>query len=236
MVAMLYVQLGEYSTSLLLTRLELTALGAAVAMLAAVLMFPVDTRRVTHEATANYLAALRSLLARIPGALHVAPAERRLSAESRALDDALGQLLTSARPLARPPFRRGELQHHLLMLSATAHFARNLAASADRLTGVDGTYGERVAAAASVAADHVGSLIEGVRAQRAATVTDLPIAELEDTGRRLADAGVPRDDPRRRLLRSLVRLDGVLGELSDTLAGVDAASGPQVGAVAEAVA
>jgi hypothetical protein len=39
-VSMLYVVLGEFSNGLLLDRLELTAMGAVIATLAALVVFP----------------------------------------------------------------------------------------------------------------------------------------------------------------------------------------------------
>ena len=77
MVSELYVQLGEFSSGLLVLRLEETALGAVIAMLAAVLIFPVGTRRAASQAATS--TSMRS------GGCWPAFPDRYLS--RRALDD-----------------------------------------------------------------------------------------------------------------------------------------------------
>jgi uncharacterized membrane protein YccC len=223
MVAMLYVQLGEYSDSLLAMRLELTALGAVIAMLAALLIFPVRTRRVIRQAGVAYLQALRELVARIPEALSLAPAERRLSVQSRAMDDALMQLLVSSRPLQHDVFRRDELQHNLVLLSSTAHFARNLAATVDEISDVDAAFREPVGAAAADEVELVDRVADAVRDQTGPPPASPPLDAVLDVARRLAAEGVARNDPRRRLLRALVRLDGTVEQLARNLTGRDPA-------------
>ena len=52
-VSQLYQQLGEFTNSLLLVRLEETALGAAVAILVVMLVLPLHTRQVLRVAAAR---------------------------------------------------------------------------------------------------------------------------------------------------------------------------------------
>ena len=68
-VSQLYVQLGEYSNQLLVLRLEETAIGAAVAGLAALLVFPVRSRQAARIAAREYYARLGELLDGLAGRL-----------------------------------------------------------------------------------------------------------------------------------------------------------------------
>jgi uncharacterized membrane protein YccC len=60
-VSQLYEQLGEFSNSLLLVRLEETALGAAVAMAVVTLVLPLRTRRVLRIALRDLVRAVGRL-------------------------------------------------------------------------------------------------------------------------------------------------------------------------------
>ncbi len=62
MVSQLYVQLGEFSNSLLLLRLEETALGAAVAIAVVTVVLPLRTRRVLRVAMRDHLQATSTLV------------------------------------------------------------------------------------------------------------------------------------------------------------------------------
>ncbi|HXO85431.1 MAG TPA: hypothetical protein VN803_07890, partial [Gemmatimonadales bacterium] len=106
MVSELYEQLGEFSDHLLLLRLEETTIGAVVAALAALLVFPVHTRRAAGVAARNYYARLGELLSGLVDRLDGRRAESSLTSAIRGLDHANQQLLSTARPLSRSPFRR----------------------------------------------------------------------------------------------------------------------------------
>ncbi len=62
MVSQLYVQLDEFSSSLLLLRLEETAIGAAAAIAVATVVLPLRTRRVLRIAIRDNVAALSALV------------------------------------------------------------------------------------------------------------------------------------------------------------------------------
>jgi uncharacterized membrane protein YccC len=224
MVSMLYVDLGEFSNGLLLDRLELTAIGAAVAMLAALVVFPVRTRRVVRQAALHYLYALLSLLEGLSEAAHGPDHGPRPTATStaaaRRLDDTLQQLLVTARPLTRDPFRRDELEHNLQVFVLGAHFARNLAAYADAgaMIAFDETERAQLTAALQTEADLVRGLYESIRHPDAGPGTPAVWSAVDPivaAGQSLAGQGVVRSDPRRRLLRALSNLDGALVQLAD---------------------
>src|SRR6202012_2359176 len=64
MVSQLYVELGEFSNSLLLLRLEETAIGAGVAMATVLLVLPLHIGRVARVAAREELSALGDLIDR----------------------------------------------------------------------------------------------------------------------------------------------------------------------------
>jgi uncharacterized membrane protein YccC len=62
------VQLGEFSNSLLLLRLEETTLGAVAAVAVVILILPLRTRRVLRVALRDYVQALEQLVDNVANA------------------------------------------------------------------------------------------------------------------------------------------------------------------------
>jgi uncharacterized membrane protein YccC len=229
MVSMLYVDLGEFSNGLLLDRLELTAIGAAIAVLAALVIFPVRTRRVVRQAVLGYLDALLALVEDLGEAVREASGgaptvlTSRATAAARHLDDTLQQLLVTVRPLARDPFRRDELAQNLQVFVLSAHFARNLAGDADG--GAVGAMGEAERSQLATALAGEAELVRGLRATISQRVSgpypepvESAVEPLVEAARSLAGQGVVRSAPPRRLLRALANLDGTLVQLGRQLA------------------
>ena len=69
MVSQLYEEFGDYSSSLLVQRLEETTIGAAVAAAVVLVVLPLRASRVARVALLSYLTALASLLQDAYGAL-----------------------------------------------------------------------------------------------------------------------------------------------------------------------
>ncbi|HEU0164932.1 MAG TPA: FUSC family protein, partial [Thermomicrobiales bacterium] len=130
-VSQLYEQLGEFSFHLLEIRVEETAIGAAIATLAALVIFPVNTRRAATIAAHGSVAALGTLLEQAVAKVR-GHADGSLTGAARAVDAASQQLLTTARPLLLNPFRRDRLEYNLGLFGHAAHQARNLAADIER--------------------------------------------------------------------------------------------------------
>jgi hypothetical protein len=229
MVSQLYEQLGEYSNHLLVLRLEETAIGAVIAVVAALVIFPVNTRRAATIAARGQLEALADLLGRLDDRIGDDPGVRLTSA-SRALDHAAHQLVATTRPLRLTPFRRDRLEHNAALFVQTAHQARNLVSSFD--TGATGD--ERVAAEVRralgtlrAAAASLAAAIEDERlVARPARIAGERLAGVD---RALASEGAPSDDPGRVLLRRIDRLDETIAELAANLTSrraAPAAPGP----------
>jgi Fusaric acid resistance protein-like len=220
MVSQLYVQLGEFSNHLLVLRLEETTIGAIVAALAALVVFPVRTRQAARVAASDYYARLGDLLSGLTERLGTGRAARSLTTATRGLDHANQQLLTTARPLSRSPFRRNEIEHNLLLFGRAAHHARNIAAGVER--GVALAPRARTAAIEALNAQsdlvalleqYLGGLVNGQSASDAAAQTD----ELRRTSDILPALGSAVHSDEHFLLRHIARLDETLAELGDNL-------------------
>jgi hypothetical protein len=235
-VSQLYVQLGEFSTSLLVLRLEETAIGAGVATLAALIVFPLRTRTATRVAARAYYDELQELLARIASRLAGdcdggEAAQPPLSTLTRSLDSALHQLRAAAVPVARAPARRDEVQHNILLYGQAAHHARNLAAQLQRGVDLSG----KVVGAARTTLETEDRLVATLAKLLELSVAPRQGAALQTEARRACDlAGEVRRTGdllslaldgdgtagERQFLRHLARLDETLAELADnTTAG-----------------
>ncbi len=242
-VSQLYEQLGEYSNHLLVLRLEETAIGAVIAAVAAVVIFPVNTRRAATFAARGHLDALADLLdglgeragaadgrpsgpvtghaavagAELSGAAPVADGTR-LSSAARALDHAANQLFATTRPLRLTPFRRDRLEHNAALFAQTAHQARNLVSSLDAGAATD----PRVAAEVRRATDTLAATIRTLSVGLGDGEPDgrprrLDAERIAGLDRVLAAEGAPTDDLARVLLRRVDRFDETVAELTGNL-------------------
>jgi Fusaric acid resistance protein-like len=230
MVSQLYVQLGEYSNHLLVLRLEETAIGAAVAALAALLIFPIHARHAVRVAAGDYYARLGDLLDGLMARLCGEPAA--LTAASRGVDSASHALRSAALPLSRSPFRSDDVQHNLMLFAQAAHHSRNITAGIDRQVDLDGHVQEAAVATLRTQRHVVRSLEDQARRltptkghltdhQPTATDTFNPrtlTQELRDETDLLALSLHARGSwDERQLLRHITRLDETLAELGENL-------------------
>ncbi|MGD0698421.1 MAG: FUSC family protein [Trebonia sp.] len=132
MVSQLYVELGEFSNSLLVLRLEETAIGAGVAIATVLLVFPLHIGRVARVAARQQVEALADLidrcLDRLADPASAAGSDLELRASARRLDMAYQALSATVRPMRTPLL--GHLASHtggfLATTIAARHYARNL--------------------------------------------------------------------------------------------------------------
>jgi Fusaric acid resistance protein-like len=132
MVSQLYVELGEFSNSLLVLRLEETALGAGVAMATVLLVLPLHIGRVARVAARQQIQALADLadrcLDRLSDPASATGSDLELRAAARRVDTAYQALVATAWPMRTPMF--GRLASRVSAFQATAvaarHYARNL--------------------------------------------------------------------------------------------------------------
>ncbi len=136
-VSQLYQQLGEFTNSLLLVRLEETALGAAVAIVVVMTVLPLHTRQVLRVALREHVHAVGRLVddasARLAG--RDIGIESTLRSDARAVDAAYQAVVATAQPVRRTV--RGSADEDTLralrLISASRNYSRNLVVDTGRL-------------------------------------------------------------------------------------------------------
>ncbi|MFD9002484.1 FUSC family protein [Streptomyces sp. NPDC059582] len=135
-LGVLYTLLHTYSMSVLVLRVEETALGAACGVIAAAVVLPVGTDRRTDELLVTVLDRLGEMTDAAVGQLSGGAADDLLD-KSRDLDQALADLRAAALPLTHPitPLRtrRNTAQYVVALLETCAYHTRTLAAAAELL-------------------------------------------------------------------------------------------------------
>lgn len=140
MLGLLYTLLHTFSAAVLVLRIEETALGAACGLIAALVVFRVDTGERTDQLLAKVLArlddALGASVARLSGD-STDPAAGDLLTVARELDTALDALRSAVTPLTHPvsPLRarRRNARYIMGLLETCAYHVRSLAAVAEQL-------------------------------------------------------------------------------------------------------
>jgi uncharacterized membrane protein YgaE (UPF0421/DUF939 family) len=134
MVSQLYVDLGEFSNSLLLLRLEETALGSAVAIAVVLLILPLRTRNVLQVALRAQIEAVAALVDIAAGHLldddHHYRGDTSLRTAARDIDAAYQAVVATALPLRRTMFGAVDetVESTLRLASASRHYGRNMVA------------------------------------------------------------------------------------------------------------
>ncbi len=215
MLGLLYTLLHTYSLSVLVLRVEETALGAACGAVAAALVLPVHTDRRTNELLATALNRLAEVTEAAVEQLSGEAATDLLDL-ARDLDKAVADLRASTKPLTHPitPLRtrRDTAQYVVALLETCAYHARTLAATAEQLPthpsiAADprlGGAGRRIADNLQVIAAHVAGRPDAGEVESGSSIASLLGPEVPGSSRygRITD----------RVLRHLQRLDeGVVG-------------------------
>ncbi|MEU5095485.1 FUSC family protein [Streptomyces sp. NPDC020996] len=214
-LGLLYTLLHTYSLSVLVLRVEETALGAACGIIAAAFVLPVHTDRRTSELLVAALERLAEVTGSAVDQLSGGPPADLLD-QARELDRALADLRAATQPLTHrgTPMRgrRDNARYVVALLETCAYHARSLAATAELLPTHP-----------SIAADprlrRAGQRILANIATISAHVTDERAAGRVTTGPTIASLlepdvpGTPRyGRVTDRVLRHLQRLDeAVLG-------------------------
>ncbi|MFF4258409.1 FUSC family protein [Streptomyces sp. NPDC001663] len=135
-LGVLYTLLHTYSLSVLVLRVEETALGAACGVIAAAFVLPVHTDRRTNDLLVTVLERLGDVTeAAVEQLSGGDPAE--LLDKARELDQALADLRAATQPLTHPvtPLRtrRNTARYVVALLETCAYHSRSLAAMAELL-------------------------------------------------------------------------------------------------------
>ena len=209
-LSQLYVQLGEFSWSLLLLRLAETAIGVGAVLITVLVIVPLRPQRVLTTGTLLWFRALSAVVDGSLDRLLGAPATSPRPA-IRALDAAYDSLEATAVPLRRATYGRNSAQLAELraVAGAARSYARSLAVAAQE-SGIDGSTTLQAAARdlrGSIAAiDHRIETGEQGTYVRSASLVQIA-----------AHALAEHDAPARDALRDLTMLDGALARLASAL-------------------
>jgi uncharacterized membrane protein YccC len=231
-MAQLYVQLDEFSWSLLLLRLAETAIGVAAVVVTVLVIVPLRPQRVLTTAVLLWFTALRTL---VEAVLDRGTGERApLRPLVREVDAAYAALVATATPLRRATFGRNSAQlTELLSVGAAARqYARSLAAGlqdaedrSDEPSWADNPSLRDAAGQLRTSLDAVERRIrtgEHGCYVRSAALVALAIDDLR-----------PRHSALQHGLRDLTLLDGTLARLAGALqmdvADHDTGAGPRPG-------
>ncbi|MER5200945.1 FUSC family protein [Streptomyces sp. NPDC002755] len=209
-LGVLYTLLHTYSMSVLVLRVEETALGAACGIVAAALVLPVHTDRRTNELLTTVLDRLTDVTEAAVEQLSGGPPAELLD-RARDLDQALADLRAATQPLTHPvtPLRtrRDTARYVVALLETCAYHARTLAAMAELLPTQQSIVADPGLRRAGQRLKHnIGAISARVAGERstAEVLTGPSIASLLKPG----GPGTPRyGRVTDRVLRHLQRLD-----------------------------
>jgi uncharacterized membrane protein YgaE (UPF0421/DUF939 family) len=225
MVSQLYVQLGEFSNSMLLLRLEETAIGAAVAIVVVMVVLPLRTRRVLRVALRAHVQAVGRLAGHaghhLLGEEH--GTESTLRSDARAVDAAYQAVVTTAQPLRRN--LSGSLDEDtgrvMRLASAARHYSRNLVADTEMAGLLDAGIRldiELASATLHQSVDLVAGALAGPR-----DVTYTRSSALFDRAERRLEGGAgtvgwaSMAGPAQLAVRDLKLVDGTMAQLAEGL-------------------
>jgi uncharacterized membrane protein YccC len=218
-VSQLYVQLGEFSHSLLLLRLEETAIGAATAIAVVIAVLPLRTRRVLRIALRDHVQAVRRLAGHatdhLLGQDH--DTETTLRSDTRAVDAAYQALTATALPLRRNLF--GPLDEDtgraVRLASAARNYGRNLVADSQMAGPADpGTRLDIELASATL--HHSLDVVAGALTGSRDVMYTRSSALFDEAERRIEDHS-STVGPARLAIRDLKLIDGTMAEMAELL-------------------
>jgi uncharacterized membrane protein YccC len=217
-VSQLYLQLDEFSNSLLVLRLEETAIGAAVAALTVLCVFPLHTRRVARLAARHYLQALADVVTQCVQRVADPESKVGLRAAIRQLDGSYQALVTTMRPVGIPFIATADSPHERLLQTAAAsrHYARNLLIDTTADIELTAAARELLNAAGRQLADSLGELIARLQHSDTTPRSYVRTASLFDRVSTLLDSGDYLAPPQ-LALRDLQLLDGAMATLAQSL-------------------
>jgi uncharacterized membrane protein YgaE (UPF0421/DUF939 family) len=206
MLALLYGLLGEFSYSLLLLRIEETAVGAFIGIAAAMLVLPINTRAKVRADAHTFFLTLSDLIETSIASLFGDDPGANPTETARQLDRDLAQFRITAKPFTAGVgglAGRRTMRHGVRMLAACDRYARVLARCSDRYDDASPELVDAVKSAAAQIRSNVDVLITALEFDQPATV--FPATDFIDAAEGLADS--------RRLLvalHSLRQIDRVV--------------------------
>jgi uncharacterized membrane protein YgaE (UPF0421/DUF939 family) len=218
-VSQLYQQLGEFTNALLLVRLELTAVGAAVAIVVVMVVLPLHTRQVLRVALRQHVEAVGRLV------LHASRCmlgqddglATTLRSDARAVDAAYQVLVATAQPLRRTLAGNSdeEITRALHLASASRNYSRNLIVDLEgsRPVDVDSVLDvDRASATLHESIDLVARALTGPRNE-----TYTRSSALFDQAESNQEVSPQRVDATRLAFRDFRLIDGTMARMAELI-------------------
>lgn len=217
MVAQLYSQLGEFSNSLLLLRLEETAIGAAATIVVILVVLPLKTRHVLRVALRNHISALITLIEDSKDALlrdDEAP-RNSLRIDSRKVDASFQTLVFTAQPLKRNMLGTidQDIAKTIRLASASRNYGKNLITDIDSTTCLDEDMQPAIGRAIDTLVDSLNILENALTSDRNVTYTRS--SALFDYAERHLGSHVGGVDPAQLAIRDFKLIDGSMAAIAE---------------------
>jgi uncharacterized membrane protein YgaE (UPF0421/DUF939 family) len=219
MVSQLYVQLGEFSDSLLLLRLEETALGAAVAIVVVILVLPLRTRRVLRVAVRDQVRAVARLAGHASDHLlgENQDAGATLRSDARAVDAAYHAVTATAQPMRRNLFGHldDDTGRALQLAAAARNYSRNLVTDTGSAGPLDSGTRLDIEVASATLRQSLGVVAAALTGPRDTVYTRS--AALFDQAERRIEEHSGTAGPAQLAIRDLKLIDGTMARLAEVL-------------------
>jgi hypothetical protein len=218
-VSQLYQQLGEFTNSLLLVRLEETALGAGVAIVVVMLVLPLRTRQVLRVALRQHVEAVGQLVdhasARLVG--REDGLDSTLRSDARRVDAAYQAVVATAQPIQRTVWGSPDEDtvQALRLTSASRNYSRNLVVDAEksRPSGVSADLD--MVRASETLHESIGIVAQALTGPRDSTYTRS--SSLFDRAERALEAYPHRFASTDFALRDFKLLDGTMAHMAELM-------------------
>lgn len=214
-VSQLYSQLGEFTNSLLLVRVEETAIGAGVVIVVVLTILPLRTQRVLRVALRSHLQALSVLVGHTADQLlgRSSATVSTLRDDARALDATYQALVTTAQPLHRSFLGTVDEENRQLvrLVTGTRDYARGLVTDVERGPLAIELFDD-VERATSTLRSSLELLTAAATGSRDGTYTRSG-ALFDRVERHLEEKAEPKDEGQ-LALRDYVFLDGALARMA----------------------
>jgi len=219
MVSQLYVELGEFTNSLLLLRLKETTIGAVIAISVVMFVLPLRTRRVFKTALREYMEALSRLTEQAGNRLlgKNTEDETTLHSLARSVDAAYQALLTTAKPLRRNLTGRidEEIAESIRLASAARSYSRNLVVDIESGKPLDTKLRTDTANAVKTLQGSLQAIVDTLSDGKPGTYTRA--AALFDRTERQLEKQTDDIHRNQLALRDLQLLDGTLAQIAGSL-------------------
>jgi uncharacterized membrane protein YgaE (UPF0421/DUF939 family) len=215
-LALAFGQQGVFSNSLLLLRVEETAIGAAIGIVVATVIFPLRTGLVLHVALRRYYQAVGRLVEHASALLVGEDDDNTtLRADARALDAAYQEILATAQPTGRNLFGSpADKTARVLRIAAAArHYSRNLVVDVEATGSLDSKAFPAVQRASATLHQSLNVIVGAISGPRDVTYTRS--SALFDRAERDIEQA---DTPHEQLpMRDLKLIDATTAEMAELM-------------------